>query len=197
LSRDVEPLLTLAAELEARDERLAAELARVEQAQADAEEIRVHASTVEAFLASLPSALAGHARAEETAESDRATAQAALAAAADEDELAAERARARIADAEARAARAREHQDALEREGIERRDEGRRLCERVGVADLAAVLAWASHRRGELLVEHSGLARRREEIVREASELLGSVLGDPLAATSVAGLRDRLGRALP
>jgi chromosome segregation ATPase len=196
LSRDVEPLLTLAADLEARDERVASDLARVEQSQADVDEIRVRAAAVEAFLASLPAALAGHARAEETAESDRAAAQAALAAAA-EDELGAERARARIADAEARAERAREHQEALEREGIERRDEGRRLCERVGVDDLAAVLAWASHRRGELLVEHSGLARRREEIVREASELLGSVLGDPHAATSVAGLRERLRRALP
>jgi hypothetical protein len=53
-----------------------------------------------------------------------------------------------------------------------------------------------SQARGALLVEHSGLAREREAVVREASELLGSVLGDPLAATSVAGLRNRLERAL-
>ena len=30
-----------------------------------------------------------------------------------------------------------------------------------------------------------------------ASKLLGSVLGDPFAATSVSGLRERLERALP
>jgi hypothetical protein len=54
-----------------------------------------------------------------------------------------------------------------------------------------------SQRRGALLVEHSNLARERDAVVREASELLGSVLGDPFAATSVAGLRERLERALP
>jgi hypothetical protein len=56
------------------------------------------------------------------------------------------------------------------------------------------VLAWASHRRGELIVEHSGLAREREAVVREASELLGSLTGDARASTSVQGLRDRLHR---
>jgi hypothetical protein len=58
------------------------------------------------------------------------------------------------------------------------------------------VLEWASVARGALLVEHSGLARERDAVVREASELLGSVLGEPLAATSAAGLRGRLERAL-
>jgi hypothetical protein len=59
------------------------------------------------------------------------------------------------------------------------------------------VIAWSSHTRGALLVEHSNLVRERENVVREASELLGSVLGDPFAATSVAGLRERLSRAYP
>jgi hypothetical protein len=67
----------------------------------------------------------------------------------------------------------------------------------VGVDGLGAVLEWASQRRGELVLERSGLAREREAIVREASELLGSVTGDAMSATSVAGLRDRLQRALP
>jgi hypothetical protein len=49
-----------------------------------------------------------------------------------------------------------------------------------------------SARRGALLVEHSGLAREREAVVREASELLAAATGDPFAATSVAGLRARL-----
>ena len=45
-------------------------------------------------------------------------------------------------------------------------------------------------------IARSALARRREEVVREASELLASVLGEPLIATAVAGVRERLARAL-
>lgn len=191
----MEPLLALAADLEARDLAVAAELARVEALQADVDEIRTHAEAAASFLASLPAAIAAHARDEDAAEDDRAAAQQALHAA--EDELAAERARDRILDADRRAARAREHQAALEREGAERRDEVVGLCRRAGAADLPATIAWASHRRGELLVERSNLARERDAIVREASELLGSVTGDAFASTSVAGLRDRLHRALP
>jgi hypothetical protein len=191
----VEPLLTIAAALEERDARVAAELARVEQEAADVEEIRAHAAAASAFLGSLPPALAGFAADEERAEEDAAAARAASAVA--DDDLAAARARAALADAEARSARAREHQAALEQEGAARRDEGARLAARVGVDGLDAVLAWASNRRGELLVAHSGLAREREAVVREASELLSSVTGDAWAATSVAGLRGRLSRALP
>lgn len=189
---DVEPLLAIAAELEARDARVANELLRVEQSQADVEEIRTHAEAAAAFLAALPAAIAAHARDEERAEADRAVAQAALS-----EEAVAEAAAKRLADADSRAQRAREHQIALEQEGIARRDQAARLCARVGLPDLTATIAWASNRRGELLVEHSGLARERESVVREASELLGSVLGDPFAATSVAGLRERLAAVLP
>ena len=63
-------------------------------------------------------------------------------------------------------------------------------------ASLQAAAEWASRERGALLVEHSTLARERDAVVREASELLGSVLGEPFAATSVAGLRERLQSAL-
>ena len=63
-------------------------------------------------------------------------------------------------------------------------------------ADLHGTLEWASRARGSLLLEHSGLAREREEVVREATELLASVLGEPLNATAVAGVRERLARAL-
>ena len=62
--------------------------------------------------------------------------------------------------------------------------------------DLDGALEWASRARGALLLERSGLAREREEVVREATELLASVLGDPLTATAVAGVRERLARAL-
>jgi hypothetical protein len=61
---------------------------------------------------------------------------------------------------------------------------------------LDGVLEWASRARGELLLEQSSLAGQRETIVREASELLGGVLGEPLTATAVSGFRDRLARAL-
>jgi len=188
-----DPLFTLADELERRDAVVAAQLVRVEAAQAEVEEIRAQAAAAAAFLASLPAVLAGFTADEERADDDRVTARAALAAAG-EDELAAGRARAALADAEARSARAREHQIALQQDGAVRRDEAKALAARVGVDDLGAVLAWASHRRGELLVEHSGLAREREAVVREASELLGAVTGDPLAASSVQGLRARLRR---
>jgi hypothetical protein len=194
----VEPLLDIAAALEERDARVAAELARVEQEEADVAAIRAHAAAAAEFLASLPPALAGFAADEERAEEDKAAARAAIAAAAAaEDELAAARARAALADAESRSERAREHQEALQQEGAARRDEAARLAARVGVDGLDAVLAWASQRRGELLVAHSGLARERDAVVREASELLSSVTGDAWAATSVAGLRGRLSRALP
>ena len=190
----MDTLLDIATDLETRDAHVAAALARVELLQADVEEIRTHAAAAAAFLASLPAAIAAHARDEERAEEEITAARQAML---DGDELAAQRAQARLADAERRAERAREHQAALGREGAGRRDEAARLAARAGVDGLEAVLAWASQRRGELVLERSGLAREREAIVREASELLGSVTGDAFAATSVAGLRERLLRALP
>lgn len=210
----MEPLLTLASELEARDERVAAALVAVERLQADVEETRAGAAAVSTFLATLPAALAGHAADEEAAEADRVAARAALREAEQEKEsplrdLAVQRAREAIADADRRAVRAREHQAALAREGEERVADGGRIEQRArelhGLlhdvdaprAGLEGVIAWGSHARGALLIEHSALAREREAIVREASELLGSVLGDPLAATSVAELRERLERAGP
>jgi hypothetical protein len=206
--------LTLASELEARDERVALAVSAVELLQAHVEETRARAASVSVFLASLPAALAAHAADEEAAETDRVTAHAALRQAENEKEsplrdLAVQRARDAFVAADRRAARAREHQAALSRDGEERVAEAarierraRELHERLHDVDqprpgLEGVIAWASHARGSLLIEHSGLARERETIVREASELLGSVLGDPLAATSVAGLRDRLARVLP
>jgi hypothetical protein len=198
----VDSLLDIATDLETRDARVADELALVESQQADVDQIRTQADAAAAFLASLPAAIASHARDEEQAEDDRVAAQAALRGAEHErDETvrmhAIERAQARIVDAGRRADRAREHQAALELEGAERRDEAAKLARRAGVDGLDAVIAWASQRRGELVLERSGLAREREAIVREASELLGSVTGDAMTATSVAGLRERLQRALP
>lgn len=176
----MEPLL---ADLERRDARVAAELARVEAEQAELEELRAHAAAAQAFLADAPDRIASFARAEETAK----RAAAALRAPPEE-----ERDDAAIAAAEAQVARAREHQDALTHDTAAWRAIAERLCAQAGAADLEATLAWASHRRGALLVERTNLARERDAIVREASEYLGSVLGEPFALTSVFGLRDRL-----
>lgn len=214
------PLLDLAEELERRDARVAGQLETVERLQAEVDELRAHAAAAQAFLEALPAAIEQHVCDERAAEEDEAVAAVALREAEEQAadakreherllaERAAQRARDALADAGRRAERAREHQQALGREGAERRDEAERLERRAsalqpGVRDVAppaagldGVLAWASQAHGALIVEHSGLVRERDAVVREASELLSSALGDPLAATSAAGLRDRLSRAL-
>jgi hypothetical protein len=58
------------------------------------------------------------------------------------------------------------------------------------------VLDWGARARGELLVVHAGLATERDKVVREATELVAGVLGEPLTAIGVAGVRERLERAL-
>ena len=118
--------------------------------------------------------------------------------------------------AEARLARARE---ALQR--LSRREETARLdaaeLERVAAelaarlrslprlsrrasdahpAGLAGVVEWASWARAALWVVRSGLEAERERLVREANELSASVLGEPVAATSVTLVRRRIETAL-
>ena len=51
---------------------------------------------------------------------------------------------------------------------------------------------WGARAHAAVFVARSGLETERGRVVREASELAASVLGDPLAATSVAGIRERL-----
>lgn len=121
-----------------------------------------------------------------------------------------------LREAQLRLARAGEERARLEREGEERRREGeelerraRELADRLGglprVAHVAAlapqpglegVLAWAARARGAVLVAGAGIAAERERTAREASELVACVSGDPLALAGVAGIRDRLARAL-
>jgi hypothetical protein len=124
---------------------------------------------------------------------------------------AAQHARDAVDDATLRLERAREERGRLERAGVEQRGEAEGLERRA--AELATelghaydgpptgpgvdcALEWAARARGALLVAHAGLATEREEVVREASELVASVLGEPLASTSVADLRSRLAHAL-
>jgi len=129
---------------------------------------------------------------------------------------ASQQARDALHDAELRLERGREEQARLAAEGEARRREAetlerraRLLAERLaglpGVAaeaglepapGLDGVLDWASRARGGLLVAEAGIARERDALVREASELVASVSGDPLASTGVAGVRARLARTL-
>ena len=184
----MEPLLTLATELEDRDARIAARLARVEAEQAELEALREHAARLADLLAWLPQAVSENEYALHQAERRR---DEAAAAPAEADEAA----EAALAAAEADVARLAEHRHAFARQGDAARAEVAELARTVGAPDLDGTIEELSQRRGALLVEHSNLARERDAVVREASELLGSVLGDPLVSTSVAGLRERLERA--
>jgi chromosome segregation ATPase len=216
----VESLLSFAADLERRDAAVAAALDDVERLAREIDELRVDGTAVAAFLASLPTARAQNAGDERAARDERSRATAALAEAEgrvaaarrESDRLAAERAAQQLRDAlqaaDGRVAAARTAAAALEREADNAARDAEVFAERaaslpVRVRDVAApaarldgALEWASCARGAVLLERSALAAERELLAREASELLGSVLGEPLLATAVAGVRDRLERAL-
>jgi hypothetical protein len=222
----LEPLLAIAEDLERRDARAAEALLEVERLQHEIDELRTHAAATAAFLHELPASVAAQQKEEHAAVEALAHAVAALRDAETElarlgekgsesARLAAARtaqhARDAVDDATLRLERAREERDRLERDGAERRGESERLERRaaglaaeLGLAHdvpppgpgLDGALDWAARARGELLVAHAGLATERDKVVREASELVASVLGEPLAATSVAGVRSRLARAL-
>jgi hypothetical protein len=216
----VETLLSFAEELERRDADVAQALLEVERLQREVEAIRVHGTAAVTLLASLPSALAEvdvdeRAAVAEQLEADAGArdAEAALQRARKEDErLAAERslqhARDRALAAERWVVQVHEERARLEAEAEAQRAESMLLAARA--AELAPLvrdvpppsggiegaLAWASRARGELLLERSALATERDTLVREASELLASVLGEALTTTGVAGVRNRLERAL-
>jgi hypothetical protein len=191
---DVESALRIAAELEVRDARVAAELRRVEEEQQAVDVQRARAAQLAELLAWLPQAISENEYSLHEAAGRRDEAAAALGAA---DDAALPAAEAALAAAEADVARLEEHRTAFLRQTDATRDAAAALAGRLSTTGLDDMLEELSRRRGALLVEHSKLARERDAVVREASELLGSVLGDPLTATSVAGLRERLRRALP
>ena len=216
----MESLLSFAEELERRDADVAQALTGVERLQAEVDELRAHAAAAAAFLDALPAALAERASDERDAVGARDHAEQAVRTAEQfveraekkdqrlEAERALQQARDDLHAAEFWVAQSREAHAELERDGAARRVEAESLAERAvelaprvrdvpaGSSDLGGALEWASRARGALLLERSGLARQRDEVVREATELLASVLGDPLTATAVAGVRERLARAL-
>jgi hypothetical protein len=105
-------------------------------------------------------------------------------------------------------AQAQQAQEELERDGAARRAEAERLEQQARelaprVRDVPApspglvgVVDWASRVRGALILERSALVRERDEVAREATELVASVAGEPIAAISVANVRECLARAL-
>ena len=216
----MESLLTFAEELERRDADVAQALVGVERLQAEVEELRVRAAAAAAFLAALPAALAERAGDEQAAVEARERAEGALREAEqaleraekEEQRLQAERAlraaRGDLHAAEFWVAQARAAHAELEREAVTRRADAEQVVERAAglaarVRDVPAaspgldgVLEWASLARGALLLEHSKLVRERDEVVREATELVASVSGDPLTSVAVAGVRERLARAI-
>jgi len=180
----MESLLALASDLEVRDARVAGQLARVESEEARVEAQRAVATRLTELLAWLSQAVSEN---EYTLHQALRRRDEEAAAVRDAAEDAQEAAAAALAAAEADVARLEEHRHAFARQADEAR---------AGLTRLGTTLEELSERRGALLVEHSNLVREREAVVREASELLGWVLGDPLTSTSVAGLRERLERAL-
>jgi hypothetical protein len=222
----VDPLLQIAEELERRDDLAAEALLEVDRLQAEVNELRAHAAAVAAFLRDLPATRAALDDEERAADAAQVRATDTLRAAEEElarvEERGSESARleaARVAqhardaaeDAAQRVARARDERTRVEIEAAERGAEAERL-ERRG-AELSAhprlehdvappatglhgLLDWAARARGELLVSHAALETERDKVVREATELLAGVLGEPQAGIGVAGVRERLSQAL-
>ena len=131
--------------------------------------------------------------------------------------LAAERtvqhARDALRDAEHRVERAHAERGRLVLEEREQRGDGDRLV--LGAQPLAATLAanpriateppgpgldgvleWTSRARGDLLLAHAGLDTERDKVVREATELVASAVGEPLPPNGVAGVREQLMRSI-
>jgi hypothetical protein len=216
----VESLLSFAEELERRDADVAQALTGVELLQVEVEELRAHAAAAATFLDVLPAARAERAADEHDAIDARDRAeqmvrdveQVVERAQKEDQRLEAQRALQQARDdlhaAAFWVAQALEAHAELERAAAARRVEAEQLARRavelaprvrdvpVASPDLDGALEWATRARGTLLLQRSGLARERDEVVREATELLASVLGDPLTTTAVAGVRERLARAL-
>lgn len=126
------------------------------------------------------------------------------------------RARDAVRTAERRLQDAEEHAGRLEARADAAADEARELTRRAReLADalaerprlaaeagtppeegLAGIAEWGTRARAALLVARSQLAAERDAVVRQANELGALVLGEPLTATSAAGVARRVEREL-
>jgi DNA repair exonuclease SbcCD ATPase subunit len=225
-----ERLLRFARELGARDERLAAGIAEVDELQHVTDELRERASALAEFLDRLPLERKALEAAVAQAQAELGSRQRALADATAEVERAeasrdeerrasARRAHVRARDAvttpDRKLVRALEARETLEREAAGAEREGseleahaRTLAARLaqvprvsrGATEnpepgLAGTIAWSGRARAALFVVRAGLETERERVVREANELAASALGEQVAATSVALVRERIERA--
>lgn len=218
--------LVFATELEQRDAALAAQLALLQGLGDEIDALRARALELEGLFARLPDDRAHLDEARRGAERDAETARAALAEAeralertrGEDARTTAERHRAHAATdlrtTEERAERLATRQAALEQEAEQAQAEARDLEPRaVGLAQrlaeapraspteapgqgLAELAEWGSRAHAAVLVARSGLETERERVVREANELAAAVLGEPLYATSVATVRERLAERL-
>jgi chromosome segregation ATPase len=115
----------------------------------------------------------------------------------------------RLHDAEEHAGRLEAQADAAVDEARELTHRGRQLAdalaERPRLAaeagappeeGLAGIAEWGTGARAALLVARSQLAAERDAVVRQANELGALVLGEPLTATSAAGVARRVEREL-
>lgn len=212
--------LAYARELEAQDASLAAAIAVVDGLYREARELRERAAHVQNVLARLPGERAAAAGAVDAAAAELAQRQEEAGQAEqelarlegsrkEEAVLAARRAAVRTRDtaasAERKLVRAREALERLEREvsaaeaeipalDLRARDLAARLrgVPRVAVPEPAAMVGWASSVETALFVARGGLETERERIVRQANELAAGALGEPLFATSVSLVRERL-----
>jgi chromosome segregation ATPase len=215
--------LELARDLEARDASLARAAGELEALNRDVADLRARAAEIESFRERLPHERAALEAALERAETDIAAregqaheAEARLAAAgSSEDERAARRDVVATRDALSTARAARDdvagQRDRLEREArsmedsvtpLEQRAAGtaRRVDEALHQDGsrpeaLEDIEPWGARARSSLFVARATTQRQREAILREASELAASALGEPAAATSAELARKRIERA--
>jgi chromosome segregation ATPase len=222
----VDALLAFAAELEKRDAALSERIDVLVELGHQVEEVRVRARAASEALERLPrdreQVLASLAEAERQLEAAEATYARALR---DVERARGEDAEASACRHEAHAATDVRTMEDRRQRLVARRDELARAEQAVAqeidtldacVKELAAELEaaprvaapdppnpglegladWGARAHAAVFVARSGLETERGRVVREANELAASVLGDPTAAMSVAGIRERLEKRL-
>lgn len=198
----------LVQELERRDEAVAAEAAWIAAAEAETEAVRERVERILDLRAVLPEALrrlgAAAARATEAAERARATVRDAEGG---EDPRALATARAGLELAEARARQIADERARLERDAAAAEAElpeleatARDVSELLGVPAPAGTLEsfaeWAPRARAAAFAGRARLEHEREDLIEQANEVAGALLGDPLVGTSIPLVRRRLEREL-
>jgi chromosome segregation ATPase len=212
----------LARELVERDDRIAAALAELRGLQAEVEELRARAQGLASFRAAYPGEQArlreavAKARAELRVREGEVTAAAEELARAKEGEAQAEARRAltRVSDAAGSAqkklTRLEDEREKLESDAARLEDDipplSRRATELAAQLETAprtsapenpgpgleAVVDWSSRTRAALFVAAASFETERDDVVREANELVAAATGDESAITSVRSAATRI-----